>query len=232
MHSVIVTYNFQESIMNLKTKALSTCVVVALTSPALAEVKGELNVGVGQMSADLTATGLSLTGDLDTYGVSAIVPIADQFGLYLSYQNVDGRVSGSIAGLTAAGSLDGNSTVVAFGYQALGTMDRQNHTGADILVGLGMIASDFSLTGAGGTVSLSDETGAVFGRLEGYLAPKVRASLNFIADTDDFDPVFSVGLGYDLGAGVLRLTYAADTTSENGATLKQNGVSLGYSIEF
>lgn len=218
--------------MKNTTKILPACLLVALASPAFAEVKGELNVGAGQLTADLTATGLSLTGDMDTYGVSAIIPVADKFGVYLSHQNIDGSVSGTVLGVQATGSLDGSTTVLAIGYQALGTMDRQNYTGADLLVGLGMISSEFSLTGAAGSVSASDETGAVFARLEGYMAPKVRASLSMIADTDDFDPVFSIGLGYDLGAGVLRLNYVADTTSDNGATLKQNGVSLGYTIEF
>lgn len=198
---------------------LSAAVISLCASSAFAEVKGEIGLTVGQ--ADVEVTGLlTANGDFDTFDFHAIIPVADQFGLYVSHGTLDGNIGGV--------SADGSSTVFAVGYQFLDTMDRNASTGAQMLVGLGVISSESTI----GALTTSDDTGVVIGRVTGYLGPKIRGSLSFVADTDDFDPTFAIGLGYEAGPGILELGYSAQSDSVSGVDVKVSGFTFGYTMEF
>lgn len=201
-------------------KVLGSATILALcATSAFAEFKGEIGLSAGQ--TDLEVTGLlTASGDFDTVGFHAIIPVSDQFGLFISHDTLDG----SVAGISA----DGSTTVLAVGYQVLDTMDRTAYTGAQVLLGLGAMSSESTF----GAITSSDDTGVVIGRVTGYLGPKIRGSVSFIADTDDFDPTFSVGLGYEAGPGILQLSYAAQSDSVSGIDVKASGFTLGYTMEF
>lgn len=186
---------------------------------AFAEVKGEISLTVG--TADVEFSGLiTANGDFDALEFSTIIPVADKFGLYISHVTIDGTIAGIAA--------DGTDTIVAVGYQMLDTMDRNAHTGIQALVGLGAMASKATLAGD----TTSSDTGVIIGRVSGYLAPKVRGSLNFVADTDDFDPTFGIGLGYEMGPGVIQLGYSAKSDTVGLTDVSVSSFTLGYTVEF
>lgn len=210
-------------INTLKDKQMKVfCTAAALSicaTAAFAEVKGEIGLSVGKADVDISGL-VAASGDFDAVDFHTIIPVADQFGLYISHTTLDGTIGGL--------SADGNSTVLAVGYQVLDTMDRNAYTGAQILVGLGAMSSESTLAGVTG----SDDTGVIIGRVTGYLGPKIRGSLSFVADTDDFDPAFAIGVGYEVGPGILQLGYSAESDSVSGIDLKVSGYTFGFTMEF
>ena len=150
----------------------------------------------------------------------AIIPVADDFGLYVSHGTGDGNIG--------ALSLSIKATTVAIGYQLVDTLDRNNSKGVQGLIALGASSSKATI----GAISSSDDSGRILGRLTGYLGPKIRGTIQFSSDTSDFDPTFSFGLGYEVGPGILGVSYTSDKETSSGVTLEMSEISFGYTLEF
>lgn len=204
---------------------LTSCIITGSLSQVVeADSNETVSVSYLSESVDYTQGASKSSGDLSGYSIEGTIPVGEKFYVGLGYASMDGTILGVNAAI--------DQTYLGFGMNLMDDLDLSKGKGSRLRLGIAKVSTEFTVSLGGSSATDKGKANFITGGYEMATGDKTSFTFGISGPTKDFNPTFSLGGRYEVGAGSISAGFSSSEDLVNGVTVETSGFNLGYSFSY